>query len=263
MAEVGVAEPHHRSLAVRTWLQRRGCRRHDLPQRRGRAVGELEPGRPEQPDRGLAAGPLVQRRRAGPPHRCLVRSRPVLAPADAAAVHALRGRQHRPTAATTSARPTLGELRPERHGAPDRAGDQRLGPDERDPGLQLARRRPHVGAGSRRCRRTPRRSSSTTRSRSPPTRQPGSSTPSGIACRSRTPPTRPRRSPATRCSPARPTAAAPGSRRARSSTSPTTATTDARQPDRGARQRRAGQRLQPDRQRLCRWSPCSARPTAA
>ena len=61
-----------------------------------------------QPDRGLAAGSLVQRRRAGSADRCLVRSRRVVAATDSAAVLALRGRQSPPTAATTSARRTRG-----------------------------------------------------------------------------------------------------------------------------------------------------------
>ena len=108
LGPVRLAGADQPSIAVRRELRGPGRGRNALHERRGRAVGQREPqGRP-QPHRGLAAGPLVQRRRTGQPDRRLLRSRPLV----------VSGRRRRrspaapaatpPTAATTTGPRTRG-----------------------------------------------------------------------------------------------------------------------------------------------------------
>ena len=186
---VGVAEPDHRPFPVRCWLQRSAA---DGTLYRNAEVEPWVSSNPAdrrnliavwQQDRwsnggaqGLLTGVSFDRgdswRRPTPPpfSRC--------AGGNACQRRRLRARVG-----------PVGEHRPGWLGASDRARDQRLAPDERDPRLQLPRRRPHVGPIMTLQSDTT-AELSTTRSRSRPTRATAaSSTRSGIACRSRTPPT--------------------------------------------------------------------------
>ena len=208
--------------------------RGQLGEQRTRAVRRGQSARPVEHHRRLPAGSVQLRRR----HRTgCVREprRRTHVEHDVPALHDLLGRNRcEPRRLPARVRPVghvlagrhrvlhqpLAQLRRRRHA--DR---------QRDPGQQVDRRRRHLERPRRRscatsATPTSRRTSSTTRSRSPPIRSTRTtSTRSGTGCASRARP-RPRvrktRSPsaATRCSPARPTAARRGSRRGRSTRAP-------------------------------------------
>ena len=130
--------------AVRRELRRRPRQRRRLRRCGGRAVPRGEPGEPEQPRRGVATGPLVQRRRARPRGRVLVRRRRHL-DARHRAVLALLGRQRRQRRRLGARDRPVGLVRARRHRALDGArAQQRAQRRQRDARLALDRRRAHV-----------------------------------------------------------------------------------------------------------------------
>ena len=128
----------------------------ELSQHRDRALDRRQPQRPTQPDRGLAAGPLVQWRLAGGPRRRQLRRRCHVADRADSRHHRVHGRQLQ-----ACVRP-LGDDRAQRHGLLHepvvRPGPaERLVRPQRDAGEPLHRRREvlerpdHADPGPRRA----------------------------------------------------------------------------------------------------------------
>ena len=141
------AIPGVRRVAFRAGLRQRRRHRHAVPERRSGADARHRPDQSGQPDRRLAAGPLVGRRIARLADRILVRRRPHVG-AHRGNVLALRRRQRGQWRRLRSRQRPVGHLCARRDGLPDLAVVQRRGKPaglvQRHPRQPLRRPRPDM-----------------------------------------------------------------------------------------------------------------------